>query len=634
MSKKRRFMDQGFGLKALPDLLAASISGRTTEGKSAHREGAEEDFLTVLGSAIEEPPSDHPELSDGGFGLRESVENGFPLADTGILEKPRAEEAVRTPVSDTIGKYFPGGLHAETATSWTAESVPISTKGREHPPEAGLQKPLESGRRAHPPEAGLQKPLESGRRAHPPEADLQKPLESGRRAHPPEADLQKPLVSGQRAMHSLEPLMEGEDYREGVHVQDVSASVVPAASQRANGHPVATDVATDVAEKSRGASYEEPTVIQREPSEGIRSQGRASIRQKIRHYAPEGLRIPGAGREQGPVAANLERYSLQESRAKVMSLSPGFERQRHETPYKRALGAGIPGAAAYRAAVSDTGNATLPAKDIRSSLNRPNNVRKTDNNIPLADLKIGSLPREMQEGVAVHKFVQKDFVRQMPEGQPLPRTRGYGSLSNIREFEPVGTAFRGAVPSPVDTGFDDTLGGIVLANSGRAEPAGLSLSMPAPDALDVQVDGSVRSEDTIRRIVEYVEANRPSLVRRLDVVVEHDNLGRFGLRAVKGGADQIDVSITTQTPKGQSFFEDNRAELAKALSLVGVRLMEVKVLGNGEAPARFESSFEGRDNETAFSSSRDGRDGEEADSRRRRNLWEEYRERFGGGAGA
>ena len=173
--------------------------------------------------------------------------------------------------------------------------------------------------------------------------------------------------------------------------------------------------------------------------------------------------------------------------------------------------------------------------------------------------------------------------------------------------------------------------GSMFVDSAGAEPVEFGSGLSVRRSVEF---GGEDSGGTIRRIVEYVESNRPSLSRRLDVVVEHDELGRFGLRALREHSGRIGVSVTTETPEGQKFFENNKAQLAQALNSVGVRLADIRAAGQGESPVRFELPLEtGRDG-SSFAYSHDERGGEDAQSQRRRDLWEQYRERFQGGTDA
>lgn len=580
-------MDQGLTLKALPDLLAAS-DRRLDAVASPREEGEAEDFLAVLESAVGQDPAVSPESPVGGFGSLGSWKRNpqSPLSDLTISGGARSGDTDQSPKLDVLGRHFPEGLRSKTVAPEISDPVGADT-GRTDFRKLDRQKPLPSPRRED------FRDFSSVRKEARREIDAQIP--EGLRSGPEATAVSDPMgVDEGRAdfgKHDRQkplPLPRREDVRDFSSIREEARHERDAQSIASSG----------VFQGTGGAVFAEPTAI--------RQQSKV-----VRHVVTGQPHMEETFREPGFVVADTETHVGDGKRAGLVSVDT-VDRRRGYEAYHRNMG-----------------GASLPAKDIRPLSGRP-------------------------DGVGAN-------VRGLPRGYALPKASGYGALPSLKvsKVSAVSAPPEAAQPSPdalaprvargpvapyVDVPVaSEGIFGAAAASAGlaRAERSG----NPGPPAsasgsVDVRFEGEVRSGDTIRRIVEYVEANRPSLSRGLDVVVEHDDLGRFGLRAVRERAGHIDVSVTARTSEAGRFFEDNRAELARALDSVGAKLVDVRQTGYGEPSAKPEFfpkpefSSEGRDSEPTFSSSRDGRGEQEADSRRRRHLWQEYRERFEGGSGA
>lgn len=156
---------------------------------------------------------------------------------------------------------------------------------------------------------------------------------------------------------------------------------------------------------------------------------------------------------------------------------------------------------------------------------------------------------------------------------------------------------------------------------------------------DMNSLGNVKSSEVINRIVTYLDQQQLTSKGNLDVLVKHDELGQFRLnvsRGVEKGA--IEMRITAGN-EGHRFFVDNEVELVKSLNQNGVRLSDLKIL-QGDLIAESGNSKSGSFNDSSsgegrgqYNQSHQGRGGHSHDgAERRRQMWEEYRERMGAGA--
>lgn len=158
--------------------------------------------------------------------------------------------------------------------------------------------------------------------------------------------------------------------------------------------------------------------------------------------------------------------------------------------------------------------------------------------------------------------------------------------------------------------------------------------------LDLSQMGNAKPSEVITRIVNYLDQQQLTAKGELDVIVKHDELGQFKLNVSKGAErGAVDMQISAGK-EGHRFFVDNEVELVKTLNKNGVRLTDLKIV---QADIISEAGSSSKSNSFADSQSGEGRgqfnqshqqrgqhshDGAE----RRRQLWEEYRERMGASA--
>ena len=94
---------------------------------------------------------------------------------------------------------------------------------------------------------------------------------------------------------------------------------------------------------------------------------------------------------------------------------------------------------------------------------------------------------------------------------------------------------------------------------------------------------NIDAKNLIGRIKDYLIQNGIKNLDFLEVVVEHEDLGRFKIDAQKAGMKgQIDLKIEVMTAEGRDFFQKNESLLAKELSGAGVNIQEFKIVDSKE----------------------------------------------------
>jgi hypothetical protein len=164
--------------------------------------------------------------------------------------------------------------------------------------------------------------------------------------------------------------------------------------------------------------------------------------------------------------------------------------------------------------------------------------------------------------------------------------------------------------------------------------------------LDLSKINTANTTEIIKRISDYVEQNQVANRSSLDLTVKHESLGEFKIQVSKmpSSANQaqnlIDMQITTSSKEGHDFFVKNEVSLMKNLNQAGVNLSDLRIISTmseatpfGQSDSKQSSSFsqnpDGSDKQfTSFESNNFSSD-TNSGSERRKELWEEYQQRYG-----
>jgi hypothetical protein len=156
----------------------------------------------------------------------------------------------------------------------------------------------------------------------------------------------------------------------------------------------------------------------------------------------------------------------------------------------------------------------------------------------------------------------------------------------------------------------------------------------APKHLEFSNLNTSDTNSIINKISTYIEQNNFQNTEKVDLLVNHHELGQFKVKVSKQAVgDKLDIQIDTISDKGHHFFKENQTNLNKTLFDGGVKFANIKLVqatptefskGNFEHNQSQEQSF-GKNQNSGQSSSQ--RHGEDRDSQRRRESWEDYQER-------
>lgn len=154
-------------------------------------------------------------------------------------------------------------------------------------------------------------------------------------------------------------------------------------------------------------------------------------------------------------------------------------------------------------------------------------------------------------------------------------------------------------------------------------------------------NSTAKPSEVINRIVNYLDQQQLTSKGELDVLVKHDELGYFRVNVARNAeAGAVDLRITSGQ-EGHRFFAENEVELIRTLNQKGVKLNDVKLVqadfvadvGASSKSNSNSSGFEQNDQRGQFAQQSGQRHQHSQDgSERRRQLWEEYRERMGASA--
>ena len=120
-------------------------------------------------------------------------------------------------------------------------------------------------------------------------------------------------------------------------------------------------------------------------------------------------------------------------------------------------------------------------------------------------------------------------------------------------------------------------------------------SADSNNGLDVLKLGDTRSVDirgVIGKITDYLIQNGIKNLDSLEVLVDHEDLGRFKIDAIKTEAGKgIDLRIETMSVEGREFFQQNEFLLLKDLSRAGINIHELEIVESRDSVLSDSLSF-------------------------------------------
>ncbi len=147
-------------------------------------------------------------------------------------------------------------------------------------------------------------------------------------------------------------------------------------------------------------------------------------------------------------------------------------------------------------------------------------------------------------------------------------------------------------------------------------------------------------QDVVGKISDYIVQAKFDKNNSLDVTLRHNDLGQFQMKVSKAvDGPGLDIMIRPHSMESQRFFADNQQSLVKNLGESGLKILDFKI------SSPFTSSFSGNqvfgegksdNSNSGFAGTRqdshnfqsNSNNNEQHDSERRRQLWEQARERL------
>ncbi|MFZ4713865.1 MAG: hypothetical protein ACOYL6_09150 [Bacteriovoracaceae bacterium] len=154
--------------------------------------------------------------------------------------------------------------------------------------------------------------------------------------------------------------------------------------------------------------------------------------------------------------------------------------------------------------------------------------------------------------------------------------------------------------------------------SGKADKANVKV-------LDLSKIQASNQKELISNISDYIAQNATASKSKVEMSVQHTDLGRINITAMKAAPGQVNIEIQTMSNEGHKFFTANQTDLLSHLSTQGVNVADFKLENSSNSNSS--SSGQGQNSGNQFSSNQQqGQNQSEDnnrrdDSRRRDELW-------------
>lgn len=136
------------------------------------------------------------------------------------------------------------------------------------------------------------------------------------------------------------------------------------------------------------------------------------------------------------------------------------------------------------------------------------------------------------------------------------------------------------------------------------------------------------SSEIVEKISNYIEHSRIAGKDKVSFAVKHQDLGQLQIEVLDKGKNTIDLNIVARQVEGKEFFQSNQAKLLDNLFSAGFKVSELNI-DSGSMSKDF-SGGEKHSNENNFAGGQESRHNKREhsqDSQRRRDLWQEFKER-------
>lgn len=135
------------------------------------------------------------------------------------------------------------------------------------------------------------------------------------------------------------------------------------------------------------------------------------------------------------------------------------------------------------------------------------------------------------------------------------------------------------------------------------------------------------TDQLINKISDYIIQSKVSNEPRVELSMNHQELGKVDIMVEKASNDMLNISITPNTVDGKSFFMANKGELLSVLNNSGIQIADFKLdtssSNNNLSQNNSNQSF-GQNSQGQHQSQKNQQD---AESQRRQELWDMFSNR-------
>ncbi len=144
-------------------------------------------------------------------------------------------------------------------------------------------------------------------------------------------------------------------------------------------------------------------------------------------------------------------------------------------------------------------------------------------------------------------------------------------------------------------------------------------------------------QDVMGKISDYIVQAKFDKNNSLDVTLRHNDIGQFQMKVTKGlNGSGLDIAIRPHSIQSEKFFTDNQQSLIKGLNASGLKIADFKVSTSTFSGGQSFGESKSDNSSGQFGNARSGsqhfqsnsNNSEQQDSERRRQLWEQARERL------
>ena len=134
----------------------------------------------------------------------------------------------------------------------------------------------------------------------------------------------------------------------------------------------------------------------------------------------------------------------------------------------------------------------------------------------------------------------------------------------------------------------------------------------------------------LKEVANYIEMSKIRDGKELEVIVSHDDLGKFKIHVQKGAGRTVELHILVNSDNSYAFFNANEVNLLRNLSEKGISISDFKLIANDPMLGNKGNNFSDQNssgNDNGYErESDDGNNSHDQGQKRRDELWKQYKE--------